>query len=510
MPLASYARSDRVDPMTQPNPPAARLTLGTKVAYGFGSIAFGVATLGLSAALLQPYLNRVIGIPAIWVGTAIMLTLILDAFIDPAIGRWSDNLRTRWGRRHPLMYASAPLTAATIIAFWSSPADWSPTVAGGFLLGMLILLRISTSLYEIPSSALAPELTTDYHQRTNLLSYRYFFGVIGGLGMNIVLYQVFLRPEAGGILNREGYMHYGILAAVVMAVSILVSAAGTHGHIQRLSRPPVRTISTAEAIREVLQTLGNRSLLVVMASGLLGGVSTGMNSALSQYFYLEFWGLQTPDLSYLAMSGVAASVAAVMIAAPASRWLGKRNAMIALFTISATAAAIPLTFKLLGWMPANGSPWVLTVLLADVFIATTLGVAGYIIISSMVADVVEDAAVRTGVRSEGLVFAANGLLPKFTAGLGVFAGGALLTLVNFPTHAAQGAVDPQIMRNLALIFLPISTGMTALAIGVLAFYRIDEDTHLRNLENLEDAAAVIEESSVAEAKPVVIGAGQTS
>ena len=493
--------------MTAPDSAPPRLTFGTKIAYGFGSVAFGVATLGLAPALLQPYLNRVIGIPAVWVGTAIMLTLILDAFIDPAIGRWSDNLRTRWGRRHPLMYASAPLVAAVMIAFWSSPADWPPAVAGGYLLGMLILLRFSISLYEIPSSALAPELTADYHQRTNLLSYRYFFGVIGGLGMNIVLYQVLLNPEAGGIFNRAGYVQYGVLAAAVMAVSILVSAAGTHGHIKRLSRPQERAISTAEAIREVLQTLGNRSLLVVMASGLLGGVSTGMTSALSQYFYLEFWGLETPHLSYLAMAGVAASVAAVMIGPPASRWLGKRNAMIGLFAISATTSALPLGAALLGLMPSDGSALVLTILLFDVFIATTLGVAGYIIISSMVADVVEDAAVRTGVRSEGLVFAANGLLPKFTAGLGVFAGGLLLTLVNFPTNAAQGAVDEAIMRHLAIVYLPISFTLTSLAIGVLIFYRIDEATHRRNLENLQDAVATVEETSMEEGNPVVIGAG---
>ena len=91
-----------------------RLSVSSKVFYGFGSVAFGVATLGLSSAVLQPYLNRVIGLPALWVGTAIMATLILDAFIDPAIGQWSDKLRTRWGRRHPLMYAAAPLVAAAL------------------------------------------------------------------------------------------------------------------------------------------------------------------------------------------------------------------------------------------------------------------------------------------------------------------------------------------------------------------------------------------------------------
>ena len=39
----------------------APLSVRSKMYYGVGSVAFGVATLGLSSAVLQPYLNRVIG-----------------------------------------------------------------------------------------------------------------------------------------------------------------------------------------------------------------------------------------------------------------------------------------------------------------------------------------------------------------------------------------------------------------------------------------------------------------
>nr|QQZ50215.1 MFS transporter [Phenylobacterium glaciei] len=136
------------DPSQPPAPP--KLSVSTKLSYGVGSIAVGVSVLGLSATLLQPYLNRVIGLPAIWVGTAIMLTLMLDAVIDPAIGQWSDKLRTKWGRRHPLMYASAPLIAVACIAFWNSPSTWPVTTTGIFVIGMLVLLRLCVSLYEIP------------------------------------------------------------------------------------------------------------------------------------------------------------------------------------------------------------------------------------------------------------------------------------------------------------------------------------------------------------------------
>ena len=488
-------------------PAPARMATRTKLFYGLGSVAFGVSTLGLSSSLLQPYLNRVIGLPALWVGTAIMLTLMLDAVIDPIIGHVSDKLRTPWGRRHPLMYLSIPLVAVACIAFWNTPADWGPEKAGPVLVVLLVLLRIAVSLYEVPSAALAPELAPDYNDRTGLFSYRFFFGVVGGLVMNVVLYRVFLSPEAGGILNPAGYGRYGFTAAAVMALSIFVSTLGTHNRIPHLIRPVERKVPTAQVMREVIGTVTNPSLVVVMLSGLCSGVSTGLTNALSQYFYVELWGLDAKAVSLIAVAGVVASLSGVALAAPASKLLGKKRAMLTLFTISVLTGALPQLFRLLGLMPENGSPWVVTILVGDLFITTTLGITGYIIISSMIADVVEDAAVKTGVRSEGLLFAANGLLNKFTAGFGVFLSGVLLTVVAFPTHAAPGTVAPETMRHLSLLYLPIATGMSALSLVVLSFYRIDKETHERNLATLAEAAALAEAVEEHEGRAAIGGSG---
>ena len=90
----------------EPTPPAAHLGIGTKLAYGFGSIAYGIKDNGFSTLLLLFY-NQVIGLRADLVGLAIMIALVLDAFIDPVIGHLSDHTRSRWGRRHPYMYAAA-------------------------------------------------------------------------------------------------------------------------------------------------------------------------------------------------------------------------------------------------------------------------------------------------------------------------------------------------------------------------------------------------------------------
>jgi GPH family glycoside/pentoside/hexuronide:cation symporter len=490
-------------------PADQKLTFGTKFLYGFGSIAFGVTTLSLTSAVLAPYLNRVIGLPAFWVGTAIMLTLMLDAILDPLLGQFSDRLRTRWGRRHPLMYLAAPLVALTCVIFWNSPTSWSPEKSGVFLIGMLVLMKFAVSLYEVPSQALAPELTTDYNARTSLFSYRFFFGVVGGLVMNIALYQYYLSPAHGGILNRAGYAQYGILAAGVMALSILVSAVGTHKRIPYLSKPEARAVPLSQVFREMAGTIFNPSLMVIMLSGFCSGVATGMGTALSQYFYVELWGLNAKSVSYLAIAGVVASLSGVALAGPASRWLGKKNAMITLFALSVTTEAVPQALRLLYLMPSNSSPWVLRILTIDMFFSATLAISGFIIISSMIADVVEDAAVKTGVRSEGLLMAANGLLPKFTAGFGVFLAGVVLTAAAFPTHAPAGTVGPEVMRHMSLLYLPFATGMKALSVIVLIFYKIDKATHEQNLATLARAAAVGEIADIEEARPVTVGGGSS-
>lgn len=470
---------------------APALGLPVKLSYGLGSVSFGVANQALSAAVLQLYFNQVIGLPAVWVGTAIMLSLIVDAVIDPLIGLWSDNFRSRLGRRHAFMYASAGPVAFAFFFVWNAPEDLSVPAMFAFMIGMLILVRLSVALYEIPSTALTPELAPNYDDRTTLLAFRYFFGIVGGAVMTMLLYQVFLRQDAEhplGVLDRSGYSRFGALAAVVMFVCIVVSTAATQGRIPHLHQPPVRKMSPAEVWREIYANFSNPSLVVLILSGLLGGVSLGLTSGLSTYFYLHLWGLKPQQVSLLIGGGLLASLLGVTLAPLISRVLGKKTSMIWLFSISLVTSLIPISFRMLDWMPPNGSPWLLGLLVGDYIVATTLGLMGFIIITSMVADVVEDNAVKTGMRSEGLLFAANGLLGKSMVGVGAFMAGVLLSAVKFPAHAMPGTVAPETLRALALAYLPTVATLSGLSIVVLLLYRIDRATHERNLDLLRELA----------------------
>jgi Na+/melibiose symporter-like transporter len=107
----------------------------------------------------------------------------------------------------------------------------------------------------------------------------------------------------------------------------------------------------------------------------------------------------------------------------------------------------------------------------------------------MIADIVEENEVRTGKRSEGLLIAADTFLQKLVGGVASILPGILLTLVAFPAKANPATLDPQIMRNLVLIIVPLTFVIALLSTGILSYYRIDRRAHESNLARLAPQAA---------------------
>ena len=470
-------------------PADRKLSLATKLFYGFGSVAFGVKDNGFSYLLLIFY-NQVVGLPAAWVGAAMAVTLIFDAICDPLIGEWSDHTRSRWGRRHPFMYASAVPAAISFYFLFDPPLGWSQGHLLIYMGVMLMTVRVLLSLYEIPSSALGPELTLDYDQRTSLMSSRFFFGTLGGAAMSVVSLQVFLRKDAThplGLLSPAGYRETAVVASIVIFLSIMISSFGTHRFIANLVHEPRIRGTWREKFAEVKGTLTNRSFLALTISGIVGAIATGLRQGLDFYISAYFFELTPTQMSYLAIAALVAAFAGVGLAPAISKRFGKKQSMIGVFFASLFASVAPIAMRLIGLLPPNGTGALFAIVFLFNFFAATLGLTGFIIVTSMMADVVEDAAVSTGQRSEGLLFAANGLISKCVTGVGTFLAGLLLAWVSFPQHATPGQVDPATLRHLGMVFVPIVTVFSAISIAVLLFYEIDRSTHERNIERLESA-----------------------
>lgn len=83
-----------------------RLKFPAMFSFGFGQLAEAIKNSGFNVFLLF-YYNQVLGVSATLTSVALAIALMFDAVSDPLVGSFSDKLRTRYGRRHPLILLAA-------------------------------------------------------------------------------------------------------------------------------------------------------------------------------------------------------------------------------------------------------------------------------------------------------------------------------------------------------------------------------------------------------------------
>ena len=474
-------------PVAAGAPALPRLPLGTKLAYGFGLIAYGVKDNGFAYFLLLFY-SQVIGVDARLVGLAITLCLVADALWDPIVGYWSDNLRSRWGRRHPFMYAAAIPVAISYYFLWNPPAGWSDQALFWYLLCLAIFIRSTITFFEIPNSALAPELTQDYHERSSLLSIRFYFGWTGGNIMSVVMFGAIFPAFAtaaipDGQFNRDAYAFYGAVASVLMFVAILVSALGTHSRIPHLQAPPPkRRLTPVQIFREIFETLSNRSFVALFLAALLGAIATGLSAALAFYMSLYFWGFTTQQIAVLTAGVFISAVIGSVLAPIVGRRLGKKRGAMVLGLTAFIGAPLPIVLRLMGLIPAG------TEVFWFIFAATVIDVGliiGFQVLStSMMADLVEQAEVKTGRRSEGLFFATASFVRQLVTGIGVTMASFVLTFAGLKAGMKPSDVSPDTVWKLGALYVPAILSLWMGMMAVISMYRLTEADHQENLATL--------------------------
>lgn len=467
-------------------PPLARRT---KLALGIGAIAPGVKT-GAFDFFLLIYYSQVIGLDARLVGLAILVALVFDAISDPIVGYWSDNLHSAWGRRHPFMYVSALPVALSFFLLWNPPEGASQQLLFWYVLGCAVVIRTAITFFETPSSALVPEITQDYHERTSLYSIRYLFGWIGGNTMTImmflVLFPMFVTESiSDGRFNRDAYEVYGIVGSVVILLSILITSLGTHERIPYLMPAPEAQPFTLKRIfREIYETLADKSFVALFLASLIGAIASGLVSGLSLYFFTYFWAFTERQTGLILLGAFVAAFIGFFLAPRVSRALGKKRAAMIIGLLAFLGAPMPIVLRLFDLLPPNGTPFTFWFVVITNTLDVGLIVCYQILFNSMIADLVEQSEVKTGRRSEGVFTAAVTFTKKAVQGLGVMAASLVLALAAFPTGGDTTQVSDDAIWRLGAYYVPVILALWMTVIAVISTYRIDHAKHEANLQAL--------------------------
>jgi Na+/melibiose symporter-like transporter len=472
-------------------PVRADLGFWAKCAYGFGSVAYGVKNNGFDYFLLLFY-SQVIGLDARLVGIAVTTALVFDAISDPVVGYWSDNLRSRWGRRHPFMYAAAVPVALSYFLLWNPP-DLGEAGLFWYVLVLAVSIRTFITAYETPSSALAPELTEHYEERSALLSFRYYFGWTGGNVMSVLMFVVIFPAfvtdvVADGRFNRDAYALYGVIGSGLIFLSIIVSALGTHAHIPNLKAPPPqRKLTLGRIFREIFETLSNRSFIALFVSAIFGAVASGLSAALAFYFWTYFWEFSSEQTGVLTLGVFISAVIGTVLAPIVTRRVGKKYGAMATGLVAFIGAPMPVVLRLFDVLPDNGTAFVFWFVFVTTVIDVGLIICFQILLSSMMADLVEQSELETGRRSEGIFFSAVTFIRKSVQGLGILVASFVLYLAGLEAGADAVGVDDETLWRLGAYYVPTILALWLTMMGLISFYRLDRAAHEENLRRLAES-----------------------
>tara|TARA_B110000003_G_scaffold218738_1_gene218434 strand:+ start:222 stop:1730 length:1509 start_codon:yes stop_codon:yes gene_type:complete len=491
VPNEGVAKSSMSRPDELAGEPIKSIQIGplTRMAYGTGGIAGGVISAGLSMFVLL-YYSRVLGVSAGLVGTALAIALCFDALSDPLVGYASDKFRSRWGRRHPFMYFAILPVSLLVYLLWNPPLELLDS-QGLFiyLLCVVVSLRLLLTTFEVPSTALNPELSNDYDERTQLANYRVCAGWAASTMLALLLYGYWLRdtPEyPDGLLNVAGYEQLGLASAIIVLVAMLVCSIGLHSRIPSFKQPAEKHYWTVRGtLRGLMRAYSEPTLVPLLTASVLVAIAFSTSGALQIYTFSYFWELNSAEISGLMMAWGVGVVLGFVVTPLVSRGRDKRRVVFVMLAVLALEEICFPGLRIVGLFPPTDSALYYPL----IFLLTTVQMAFYLavvaMLASMIADVAEIRELASGEREEGTIYSAQMLIGKTGSALGVWIAGFVLELVAFPTAVEAIAVATETAHNLVLGLIVVCLAIYPIALVCIWRIRVSRATHRLNLEQLQ-------------------------
>lgn len=454
-----------------------KLNLKTKLAYGAGDLGPAI-TANISVFFLLVFFTNVAGIPAGLAGSILMVGKIWDAVNDPLVGVLTDRTESkRWGRRLPwLLYGAIPFGIFFFLQ-WIVPSTnvwvlfWYYVIIG-------VISQVFYTVVNLPYTAMTPELTQDYDERTSLNSIRFAFS-IGGSILSLLLARLIFAL----IDNRQQqYLALAAVCAVISVLGLFWCVWGTRERVlafeaKRTQSEESESIPFGEQIKIVFN---NKPFLFVIGIYLFSWLGVQITASVIPYFVIYCMRLKESDVPTVMIGVQGTALLMLFVWGALSKRVGKKAVYFMgmfLWIIAATG----LFFLQPGQI---GLMYVLAVLAG-------CGVSvAYLVPWSMMPDVIELDELQTGQRREGVFYGFMVLLQKFGLAFGLFLVGIALQTSGFQENI-PGQTELPIQPDAALSAIRIAVG--PIPIGCLIgglfltyFYPITREMHAEMLLKLEE------------------------
>ena len=360
---------------------------GQQIAFNFGNLALWAVNAAFSTWVFSFYYSA-LGMDAWLISLAFVIWSLWNAINDPLIGYISDRTKTKIGRRKPYIIIGLIGVVVVEIILWIPPVR-TPMGLFWYLLIMLIAWDIFYTCLALPYDTLFPEMYLSEKQRASSNTFKQIGSIIGLLTAYLI----------GGLLVGEidveaGYLLNGIVTSVIVVVTVVISLIWGVKERKEFSQDHKHEFGFLEGLK---YTFKNKGFVIYTAIYFLYEyfiLTIGTVIPLFGKNVLLKNGLPVEAFDASLLSGILFVVGFITV--PLWKFLHQKIGSKKGFVISIMlyiVASIPLFFLTNYWDVA--------------IVAGTMGLGfgGMLYyIYLIIADVVDEDELKTGVRREGTFF----------------------------------------------------------------------------------------------------------
>lgn len=398
------------------------LTKKEKIAYGLGDTASNIIFQTVMLFLTFFYTD-IFGISPAVVGTLFLVVRLIDAVTDPLMGAIADNTRSRFGQYRPyLLYLALPFGVISVLAF--TTPDLTPTGKIGYAFVTYTLLMLAYTAINIPYSALGGALTANPAERVSVQSYRFVFGMLGGL-----LVTACTLPLVDWFGQGDQAKGYQWTIAAMSALGVVLFLLCFFGTKERVVTPSEQVLTLKKGLKTLWRNPAWRVLSLAALLLLIGMV---LRNTLAIY-YVKFYLQQESFVTTFMTIGMIGNLLGCACAQWVAARVDKLTAYIALQVIAAVICAA-------GFFVAPEQLWLATGMhFAWCFF---LQMATPMLWAKM-ADVVDYGQWQSGLRVTGLVYSSVVFFIKLGLAVGGAIAGWLLAFYQYQPNEVQTATTQQ-------------------------------------------------------------------
>lgn len=443
------------------------IKLKEKIGYGFGDMASSMFWK-LFGSYLMIFYTDVFGLPAAVVGTLFLVTRVWDSAFDPIVGVVADRTHSRWGKFRPyLLFLAIPFSVIGVLTFVTPPFGDNGKLVYAYVTYSLMMMVYSA--INVPYASLLGVMSDNPKERNTLSTYRMAFAYIGSF-IALLLFMPMVNFWSGHSKEIAAQQQGWTLAVAVIAVMCALLFIGCFA----FTRERVKALHEKQApLKEDLKDLWkNRPWWILLGAGVAALVFNSIRDGATVYYFkyfiveedfqtISFFGVSFV-LSGLYLSvGQIANIAGVILAAPISNRIGKKQTYMGSMAI-ATVLSI-----LFFWFDKDNLPLIFTF---QILISICAG-SIFPLLWSMYADCTDYSELKTGNRATGLIFSSSSMSQKFGWAIGSALTGWLLSYFGFVANEVQQAEAIQGIK-MFMSFLPAAG--TLLSIVFISMYPLSE------------------------------------